>query len=190
MDNLYHAETDWEANGPTASRFRSILDLTGQVFEAIRKKSPDKKKFRRLDVTVIMLYLQDLTRSSGAKVDRKFIEAVAEGFTTQSAQDRPTGGKSSSPVLLKRYYDWWRERSPDKEMIRLDPRRAFDDSQKKVIWQKAGGKCQICQEPATDGDCEYDHFPIPYRDGGSTEISNGRLVCAPCHPRGRPVEDE
>jgi len=190
LDNLYHAETDWEATGPSANKFRFILDLTARVFEALEKCRPGTKKFARLDVTVVMLYLQDLTRAANAKVDRNFVEAVARTFATAPVQDKPMGGKSSSPVRLKKFYEWWRSHSPDKELVRLDPRRAFDDSQKKEIWQKADGKCKICSETISDADLEYDHFPIPHRDGGPTEVSNGRLVHASCHPRGRPLEDD
>ena len=190
LDNLYHAETDWEPTGPTAAKFRAVLSLTGQVFEALRRKRPSTKKFRILDLKVMMLYLQDLTRSPNAKVDRKFIDAIAESFSNEPAEGKPTGGKASSSVLLKKHYEWWRQRSPDKELIRLDPRRTFDEAQKKEISERAGGKCQICKEPTSDGDCEYDHFPVPYRDGGTTEVSNARLVHATCHPRGRPPEED
>jgi hypothetical protein len=190
LDNLYHAETDWEATGPTASKFKEVLNLTGQVFEIIRTINPGTKKFRRLDVTVIMLYLQDLMRSPNVKMDRKFLDSVAESFTSESGEDRPAGIKNSSAVLLKKYYEWWRVHSPDRKLIRLDPRRMFDESQKKAIWKEASGQCAICKKPTTDEDCEYDHFPIPFRDGGPTEISNGRLVHATCHPRGRPTADE
>ena len=49
-----------------------------------------------------------------------------------------------------------------------------------------GGVCQICVQPVEQSDAEFDHFPIPHRDGGRTTLDNGRLVHKTCHPRGRP----
>ena len=40
-----------------------------------------------------------------------------------------------------------------------------------------------------EGDDEYDHFPIPHRDGGRTEVSNGKLVHKMCHAPGRPASE-
>ncbi|MBI4323904.1 MAG: DUF262 domain-containing protein [Chloroflexi bacterium] len=192
LDSLYHEHTDWDPNGPTAIRFLRVLGLTEKVFEHLRAKLPSTKKFRRLDVMTVMMYLQDLTRSSAAKVERKFITAIADTFAAQPYHEKPVGGKSSSASMLKRFYEWWRERSPDSSLIRLDSRRMFSEEQKKEIWQRAGGKCEFpgCGETVDDQDFEYDHFPIPHRDGGPTEVSNGRLVHFSCHQRGRPLEEE
>jgi hypothetical protein len=192
LDNLYHARTDWDSRGPTAQRFYQILEQTGRVFKLLRALDTTKKmkrKFRRVDVTVIMLYLQDLTKNERVKIDDKFLAKIAIQLFSQSDEGKPTGGKAGSPSLLKATYDWWRERSPDKDLIRLDQKRTFDDVQKQQIRSKADNKCQICQNPIPEGQGEFDHFPVAYRDGGVTEVSNGRLVCASCHPRGRPPEE-
>ena len=46
--------------------------------------------------------------------------------------------------------------------------------------------CGVCTKAVTEGDAEYDHFPVAFRDGGRTDVANGRLVHKPCHERGRP----
>ena len=192
LDSLYQEQVDWDPKGPTANRFVVVLDLTAQVFERLREIGRSKKKFRRLEVMTVMMYLQDMTRSADAKVNRLFTDVVARTLDAQPTHDRPLGGKGTSGRSLQEFYEWWREHSPDRELIRLDDRRTFSDDQKKEIWERAGGKCEIpgCGEPVEEGDCEYDHFPVPHRDGGRTEVSNGRLVHFNCHPRGRPTEEE
>ena len=71
--------------------------------------------------------------------------------------------------------------------IRLDPRRAFSEAQKEEIAARDEGRCGVCGELVEDGHAEFDHFPVPSRDGGPTEVENGRLVHAACHERGRPA---
>lgn len=189
LDGLYHSETNWEPGSPRAQRFLRILDLTAQVLEELRGRLAGQKKFKRIDVSIIMMYLQDVTRSKTNKLGRNFITAVANNFVEATAVGHPSIGKGTAAFALKQSYEWWRNHSPDSQIIHLDTRRAFSTKQKNEMWNLARGACQICMESVVIDDAEYDHYPIPYRDGGATEISNGRLVHARCHPRGRPIDD-
>lgn len=72
--------------------------------------------------------------------------------------------------------------------MRLDPRRAFSDEQKAEVLKRDGPKCQMCQKDLVLSPAEGDHYPLAWRDGGPTEIENGRLVHKSCHVRGRPAE--
>ena len=74
-------------------------------------------------------------------------------------------------------------------VVRLDPKRAFDPEQQKLIRERDEGKCKICGDEVAEEQEEYDHYPVPHRDGGRTVVENGRLVHKECHPRGRPSED-
>lgn len=189
LDGLYHAETDWDVRSPLASRFLELLEYTAQVLERLRANMTGQRKFRKIDVFVLLMYLQDLTKGSRAKISSSFLEATATAFARASSLERPGAGKGTSASALKINYEWWRKHSPDSSLVRLDPRRAFDKKQKVEIWGASSGICDICKMPVETGDAEYDHHPIPYRDGGPTEVSNGRLVHGSCHPRGRPADD-
>jgi hypothetical protein len=74
--------------------------------------------------------------------------------------------------------------------VTLDNVRAFTNAQKNEIFRRDAGKCAVCGENVDQFNAEYNHYPVPYRDGGRSEVGNGRLVHQRCHPRGRPVEHE
>jgi hypothetical protein len=76
-------------------------------------------------------------------------------------------------------------------MKRRDTRRVFTEAQKIAIWDRADGRCewkdrggQRCEELFPDfRDADADHF-VMWRDGGSTTLENGRLLCQ-SHNRSR-----
>lgn len=189
LDSLYHEFTDFDSSGPLAERFKCVLSITGDVFEKVKSSLGNRAKFRRLDVTVAMMYVQDVSKSEGVKIDKKAIDNIATHICQiQDREDKPSG-KSTSGSTLRTYYDWWRAQMAKDFVVRLDPDRIFTPEQKSEIYKRGGGKCAICQQVVSDDDGEYDHFPVPHRDGGRTLVENGRLVHKSCHPRGRPAQD-
>jgi hypothetical protein len=99
-------------------------------------------------------------------------------------------GKSTSGTTLRMYCEWWRDHVCMNAGIRLDAKRLFDASDRDLIRRRANDCCQVCSQPIGDTDAEFDHYPIPHRDGGLTVPDNGRLVHKGCHPRGRPTDDD
>jgi 5-methylcytosine-specific restriction endonuclease McrA len=96
-----------------------------------------------------------------------------------------TGKSTSGPSIAKHYADW-RSKLPEEMGVRTDPRRVFTEDQKLQMLARDGTKCAECKEDLALEDAEGDHYPIFWRDGGRTEIENGRLVHKKCHARGRP----
>ena len=191
LDSLYHEFTDFDPNGPIADRFIAVLNQTGEVLlkayvaRNITPKERNKLKVRRLDVTAVMMFLQDVSKNQLFKLD---LAQLANRMAKAESQDRPKG-KSTSGSTLQTYYEWWREHVASDVGIRLDPRRTFNDQQKDDIHKRDNGLCHVCGKDVSSADAEFDHFPIPYRDGGQTELTNGRLVHRLCHERGRPVAE-
>jgi hypothetical protein len=142
-----------------------------------------KLKVRRLDVTALIMFLQDVSKNPLFKLDTA---ALTVRIAKAESEDRPAG-KSTRGSTLQTYYEWWRTNVAGDVGIRLDDRRAFNDEQKDQIRTRDQRLCQVCNKEVSPADAEFDHFPIPYRDGGRTEIANGRLVHKLCHERGRPV---
>jgi hypothetical protein len=188
LDAMYHEYTDFVTNGDLASHFKALLEAVGEIFERAKAKIGKKTKFRRLDVTVVMMYLQDASKNPQFKLDRNTLENLATNIVAGEPLEKPTG-KSTSGSTLKTYYEWWREHVGKGAGLRLDPKRLFDEADKKSIRLRDLGKCQICRHPVEPGQEEFDHHPIPHRDGGLTIPENGRLVHRDCHPRGRPPEE-
>jgi hypothetical protein len=156
------------------------------VFEAVKARVT-KAKFRRIEVTVVLMYLQDAGRDPLFKVGRETVTAIAKNIASYADLD-PPAGKGTSPSFLKKYYEWWLENVARGAGIRLDPKRLFDDADRKFIRKREQGLCAICDGAVESEDEEFDHFPVPHHAGGRTARDNGRLVHQGCHPRGRPVD--
>jgi hypothetical protein len=188
LDSIYHVHTEFDPDSTLAGDFRDALEKTADVFIRARELHGKKAKFRRLDVTATTMTFQDLARNPLLRVERKYFDAFAKRLIKSLDHPERPKGKSTGSSTLKEYYDWFRlEVAP--KAIELDPRRGFSEAQQRTIRESSGGACAVCGEPVDSVDAEYDHFPIPHRDGGKTEPSNGRLVHRHCHPRGRPRED-
>ncbi|MGH7594511.1 MAG: HNH endonuclease, partial [Gemmatimonadales bacterium] len=186
LDALYHEHTDFDPNGESAKQFKLILTVTGAVVHLFNTKKPgSKSKMRKLDVLSIFMFLADLFRNRLRKSGPADHEKLAQRVVDADGLKKPAG-KSTSGSALQNYYEWWREHVGQDFGIILDSRRTFDDAQKQALWDRANGQCGVCGKAVAEADAEYDHFPVPYRDGGATEIDNGRLVHRACHERGRP----
>lgn len=186
LDSLYHEHTDFDASSMLARRFGEVLRTTGEIFKQARIERPNlKNKFRRFDVTAALMFVQDTSRNEHLKLPPQALNALAKGIVDAELKDAPKG-KSTSGQALRSFYEWWREHVAAGVGVRLDVRRAFDAGQRKEIRKLGGGKCAVCGSTVDKGEEEYDHFPVRHRDGGKTEVANGRLVHRNCHPRGRP----
>ena len=190
LDGLYHERTEFDASGELATAFKKVLELATAVF----KKASDaaaqggvakKEKFRRIEVLAVCMYLQDMLRGALYRFDPPAVKELAHRVITKGVKVKAEGKGTSGRVVAKFYEDWRSAIGIDLG-ARLDPKRAFDDEDKKEIFERADGKCTICGEAVERDEEEYDHFPVPHRDGGQTRPDNGRLVHRACHPRTGP----
>ena len=149
-------------------------------------KNRARIKFRKLDVIAAMLLIQDLSRGEHFKFDNKFDHQLAAHIL--SDKEIPVVGRVTSGPTIARYYESWRAKIIGDIGIHLDPKRLFDEIDKKLIYSRDQGQCGICKGPVEPDEAEYDHYPRPHTLGGKTVVENGRLVHARCHPRG-PVEE-
>ena len=67
-------------------------------------------------------------------------------------------------------------------LIPLDTQRLFNDVEKRYMYWRDSGKCQVCCLPTQWENCEFHHV-ILHKDGGKTVVENGALVHLPCHPK-------
>lgn len=197
LDKLYHDNTDFPIDGPTAQRFEAVLGHATKVFHAafenavvakFTKGKNLRKKFKKLDIIATVLLIQDLTRSPWVKLDQSFYSKLAGYVCTVS--EVAAGGKSTSGPTIAKYYREWRSKLPELG-IRLDPKRCFDEQQKAEMYRRQNGRCAVCGEEMSIDEADGDHYPMPYSLGGPTTLENGRLVHKKkCHLRGRPASDD
>ena len=190
LDGLYHEYTNFDVRGESAQRFEACLRQATDIFNliaplSISKTKRSRTKVRKIDAFATVMYLQDGLRNPNFRLDMKGKAELAKriGDFEKSVQ---RGGKGTSGAVIREHYEKFRERVAQGIGVELDPKRNFDGDQKDLIRSRCGGNCAICSQPVEAADEEFDHFPLPHRDGGRTVVENGRLVCRRCHPRGRP----
>lgn len=193
LDKLYHENPEFDPIGQSAQKFEAALRHTTKVCIAglemeVEGPRGRKKKFTKLNLISTFLLVQDLSKNPLFKINRQFYEQVAPRLCAPHLVNNAT--RSTSGPRIAEHYRLWREKVDGDVGIRLDPKRAFDEEQKAEIYKSAEGKCAVCKETVDEGDDEYDHFPVAYRDGGKTVVENGRLVHKHHHPRGRPIVDD
>lgn len=75
---------------------------------------------------------------------------------------------------------------------RLDPERLFPPDERKLLFERAGGRCQWCNRPihyeseCPFGECRDDYqadHVVAWSKGGRTMLSNGQALCRNCNGR-------
>ena len=57
--------------------------------------------------------------------------------------------------------------------------RSFNSRQKRALYIRSGGRCEICNEIFNG---EWDaHHVVPYSQGGETKMHNAQALCRSCH---------
>ncbi len=201
LDDFYYDNLDFDQESPSAKRLTEILskltDLLG------KRRGP---KLRGHDAIHLMLLLDsiwdDYTRSWESELSKaqdSFSEALANG--TQKAKD------GQPDDFWNRYGTWIRSNSDRGDSIRRrhqfysarmaefmgnlepkDPRRAFNQLEREIIYYRERGQCQLCEAIVPWDEAEAHHI-IPHGRGGETTLENGALVHAHCHPKGAAAEE-
>ena len=187
LDGLYHTQTDWETKGEAARTFEALLEDTSRVLDAALKihtstSAKNKTKFKKFDVFSIFLVLFQWRDLPNVNISEETIACLARHlleFRRPEAVGRSTSGRA-----ILDYFREWRSGLKLVPGVELDSVRSFTSEQRQQMIERDGNKCTICRLPL-DESAEADHYPIPHYLGGRTGISNGRMVHARCHVRGR-----
>jgi hypothetical protein len=185
LDMLYHEETTFPIGELPAKQFRSLLEQTERIVR-FTNMGRGRKKMLKHDLFCIFMFLHDLSRNPLNVIDDRLRYELAERLAETTLP--PTSGKRTSGPAIADAYEKWRLTVGDELVRKKDSNRFFSDEQKRQIRLRQNGICARCNKPVLDDEQDYDHFPIPWRDGGPTDVSNGQLVHRrrECHPRGRP----
>ncbi len=169
--------------GGEAKRFEELLAWCDRVL-GVRPITTGRTraKVRKNLLFSLFLLLDDL-RVAGVPVERE-LKKVHDGFSSLGQwKEQEPQGRVVSGATISRHYGWFvREHFADVHFTGLDPKRLFDEEEKKQIRERANDKCAVCQDVVLI-EAEFDHIK-PWIQGGRTIVENGRLVHRECHERG------
>jgi hypothetical protein len=189
LDRLYHEQTAFES--PRRERFEELLRACQSI---VVDRRPTQARAKRNRVVVkknrlfsLLLLLHRLRAAAPAQISLEDLsQVVAHEFWKQlpaTTEPEPTGRVTSSS-MIQDHFRWFVEvQMANLQVPYRDSQRLFSDEQKAQIRAASQGACGICEVPLGDEAAEYDHI-VPYRLGGKTQVSNGRVVHARCHKRG------
>lgn len=186
LDGLYQRYTSLQDKETVIQSLEDVFGEVESVMTSLKSVPNGRRKAPKIALFALAMFFQDVRRSRNFKLTQQAKRLLADAVRDPKVLQN---SRASSGGVIREYYDAWRNALPPGIGIDLDPIRIFGDDQKRQIFVQCEGTCAICGELVESGQDEYDHFPIPYRDGGRTSVENGRLVHSECHPRGRPRID-
>lgn len=194
LNKLYDENTDFDENSKIAKDVIKTLDFLYTIFP---NKTPELK---RPYVLVIFIVTQTLLNEYAIKGREKeifdwFIDFVAREETeSKKSEDEQDKGffmyheKSQHSTDTEDSLDWRYKFLLDDLFLTLpnvqqkDPKRLFDEYQRKAIFRKNKGICQICGRECTWNTFQADHIKA-WNKGGATTVENGQVLCQECNAR-------
>ncbi len=155
--------------------------------------SPAFKKFAVITVTYLVSDL--LERYTLANFPSEFATAYLD-FELRRQENEEMPEDKQDPQLaaytdaaradgikhLRFRHEHLRERVvfaiPDLEL--KDPIRGFSEEQRKAVFWRDKGVCQLCGTTCDETDFHVDHVKA-HSQGGPTKIANAQLLCVPCN---------
>lgn len=71
----------------------------------------------------------------------------------------------------------------------LDPKRQFGTLEREHVYLRDRQTCWVCEAPVAWSEAEIHHV-IEHSRGGPTDVGNGALVHAKCHPKSKAATEE
>ena len=204
VTEYYHTHLDFDTSSPECDRLREILEKLSSLLG--NWKGP---KLRAHNAIHLVLFLDsiwdDYTRSWEDKLEDA--QKQFSATLTQAAQAAKNGDTGKGVEAHLRYGQYANQGSHRGDNIRRrhryytarmvefldgltpkDPKRAFNQLEREVIYWRAGGKCRVCSATVEWSDAEAHHV-IEHQDGGQTVLGNGVLVHKACHPKGEAAKE-
>jgi hypothetical protein len=195
LDGLYYTEVSFAPDGEDAKAIRRLFDRADVI---LRRKSLARLREHTAIHLILLIRALDTEYSSGW--EHKLPEILAEFEKELAVQTGKVQGE-----VWERYGQYARTGSDKKAAIerrdayfagyfltrldgvaRMDPKRGFTEAERRAVFYRDNGRCQVCGEDVRWGEAEIDHYPIPHRAGGPTILPNARLVHgSSCHSRGK-----
>ena len=195
LNRMYLDYVDFDANSAVAKNIYKILGFMNRMF-------PDKARGLKAHCIIsLFILIMDLLPNYVLKNREKEIakwiiefESARKFNEKQPAENRDpilteysnaVTKATDSEVYLRKRHDvlkrkLW-EAIPD--LVQLDPKRHFDETDRLFIYNRDNGICQECKKHCDWKNWEADHI-IPWSEGGRTDpVTNGQVLCPTCNAK-------
>ncbi|SMP64250.1 Uncharacterized conserved protein, contains ParB-like and HNH nuclease domains [Neorhodopirellula lusitana] len=195
IDNFYYQHLSFDAHNADAKRFEQILDLLAELL-----KDGKRKKIQGHEAMHLVLLVDSLMTEYTKSWQDGFPDAFdrfREGLATDTknrSDDIPgeywvrygqhaRTNSDRGENILRRHQFFVEKMYGQLNPILKDPNRAFGILEREVIYYRDKKRCQVCNSDVVWSEAQIHHVH-EHSMGGQTELSNGALVHAHCHPKG------
>jgi 5-methylcytosine-specific restriction endonuclease McrA len=194
LNKMYKENTDFDGDSKTAKSVTKTLNYMNSMFDG---KAPELKRY---NVVSLFALIQDLQENYVVADRNKELANWFIDFEKRRALDKLKDTEEQDPILVA-YHEktshstdgieslLYRHNTLKEDLIEhiehlqmKDPKRAFDETQKQVIFRRDGGICKMCGVKCEWNGWEADHI-VPWNRGGQTEIENGQVLCPTCNSK-------
>ena len=202
LDDYYYTQLDFDSESHECKRLWRILDFLAVTFR--NWKGPRLVAHNAIHLVLLVDSLLDDYTDSWKPVlmnaQEQFAKLHAEAtFANKNGEENTTWNMYSSRTrygadragnisFRHRYYSMRMADFLGDNLKPLDPRRAFNNLERQVIYWRDGRNCKVCNELVVWEDAHIHHVK-EHQAGGGTVLSNGVLVHASCHPVGQAAID-
>ena len=202
IDDFYYTQLDFDSSSPECRRLRNIFDFLAVTFRDW--KGPKLLAHNAIHLALLVDSLwddyTDLWKPILMNAQEQFTKLHADAtlanrngeenitWTLYNSRTRTGADRSDNIRIRHLYYSSCMVKFLGDSLKTLDPRRAFNNLEREVIYWRDRAKCKVCNESVAWGDANIHHVK-EHHDGGKTVISNGVLVHASCHPVGQAAID-
>lgn len=196
LNKLYEEQAGFEVGGTKARKIRRVLDYLAQAFP---EKAPELERFSVLSLYALVSHCLeryvmqgrhdalrdwfiDFERVRAAQEDLAEDDRDSEFLAYKERTSHSTDAQDSiqwrHDFLMRRFF----EAVPDIEQ--KDPQRYFTQEQRRAIFRRDGGICQV-RSKCVGVKCEWDDWEadhkIAWSQGGKTTVENGQIACPACN---------
>jgi len=192
LNLMYDEQKDFNSKSSTANQIKRVLNFLYTMFP---EKSPELKRYNVLSLYIL---ISELMENYVIKGREKELADWFVDFEVRRAQEDLKPAEEQNPAFVT--YHEKTTNSTDgadslkyrnsflmedlfqhvKKLCPKDPKRLFDEVQRRVIYRKYNGICQKCGKKCGWNNYQADHIK-PWSKGGKTTIENGQLLCSECN---------
>ena len=202
IDEYYYTQLDFNSSSQNCKRLRTILDKLATMFKDW--KGPRLVAHNAIHLVLLVdSLLDDYSKAwedSLMRAHENFAKLHADAtLANKNGEESETWNQYSMRTRygadtadnIKRRHEYYSTRMVEflgDSLTPLDPKRAFNDLERQVIYWRDGGDCQVCDGRVAWPEAHIHHV-TEHHDGGKTVLDNGVLVHDKCHPRGQAARD-